>query len=75
MYRQLTPIRPWLLYLWGSESDNQILGGILVVLYSLLKLNTLRIAIQEGYTSLKAVRRDTVNRKYKFLFCLFCDIH
>jgi len=59
MYRQLTPIRPWLLYLWGSESDNQILGGILVVLYSLLKLNTLRIAIQEGYTSLKAVRRDT----------------
>jgi len=59
MYRQLTPIRPWLLYLWGSESDNQILGGILVVLYSLLKLNTLRIAIQEGYASLKAVRRDT----------------
>jgi len=59
LYRQATPIRPWLRYLWGDESENQILGGILVVLYSALKLNSLRIAIGESYVSLKAVRRDT----------------
>ena len=60
LYRQATPIRPWLRYLWGDETENQILGGILVVLYSALKLNSLRIAIGEGFVSLKAVRRDTV---------------
>lgn len=59
LYRQATPIRPWLRYLWGDETENQILGGILVVLYSALKLNSLRIAIGEGFVSLKAVRRDT----------------
>jgi len=59
LYRQLTTIRPWLRYLWGDESENQILGGILVVLYSALKLNSLRIALGEGFVSLKAVRRDT----------------
>jgi len=59
LYRNLTPIRPWLRYLWGNENENQILGGILVFLYSILKLNSLRIAIGEGFVSLKAVRRDT----------------
>jgi len=58
-YRNLTPTRPWVCYLWGGEIDNKIVSGLLVAIYSLLKLNSTRKVLVECFSACKSFRRHT----------------